>query len=186
LYSADGAAILDFGHTAIKRAVAICSGARGLDGLRLLEPVPTSTLASKPSASAATSEIEEIGRRVAMEITTTWKEAQALTGEEGLSTEIVCSVACYLQNGQPYPESTGTYAALRELSPDLGGWLSEQVSSQLGRAVDVRLIHDGTAAARAYPGATGLAVIMFGTALGVGFSSAPNELRELSPDFAVR
>jgi hypothetical protein len=50
----------------------------------------------------------------------------------------------------------------------------------------VALIHDGTAAARAYAGEMRAAVITLGTALGVGFPPTSGGLRPIASFFAVR
>jgi hypothetical protein len=176
------AAVLDFGHTSIKRAAALYSGGERLDGLTLLKPLASPDVASHGS----TLEIEQLGRRVADVIASTWLEVQSIAGHHPLSPEVVCSVACYLRDGQPYPESTGTYAALRALSPSIARWLSGQVSVYVGSDIKVTLVHDGTAAGRAYAGEPNAAVIMFGTALGVGFAAQDVQLCEMSPTFAVR
>ncbi|HMA33648.1 MAG TPA: hypothetical protein VKY74_04130 [Chloroflexia bacterium] len=80
--------------------------------------------------------------------------------------------------------SCGAYAQLHTLTDNLGAWLAQQISRRIGRAVAVELVHDGTAAARAYAGAPRTAVIMLGTALGVGFApEAP--LGPVAPDLDV-
>jgi hypothetical protein len=179
---ASTAVVLDFGHSTIKRAMACYSGIR-LDYLHLLDSVA----ASVPEVSGATSGLsaEEVGRRVAHQIARTWQEVQALTGDDALSRAIICSLACYLKNGQPYPGATGLYGPLGILSRNLAGWLSRQVSDLVNAAVEVRLVHDGTAAARAYS-EEDLAVILFGTALGVGFASSGESLMAVSDEFRIR
>jgi hypothetical protein len=180
---ASRAAVLDFGHSAIKRAIASYSGAR-LHGLRLLDPIPALVLEPGDSGEASALSPDEIGRRIAHQIAGTWQEVRFLTGDEALSPTIICSMACYLKNGQPYPGASGLYGALEVLSPNLAGWLSHEVSDLLNTPVEVRLIHDGTAAAMAY-GEENLAVILFGTALGVGLSSSGARLMALSDEFRV-
>lgn len=83
------------------------------------------------------------------------------------------SLAAYIDpNGHPYPNSTGGYAALHTVAPNLQTALADAVSEKVGRAITARLIHDGTAAATVYPGR---AVLVFGTAIGFGASPAiPN------------
>lgn len=84
--------------------------------------------------------------------------------------QAIVSVAAYIApNGHPYPNSVGGYAGLQTLAPNLQQALAEAVSTRLKRPTAVRLLHDGTAAATAYPG---FPVIVFGTAIGVGIHPA--------------
>jgi hypothetical protein len=168
------AVVLDFGQTSIKRAVAVFSGNR-LKRLNLLEPLP---------AFGTTTELQELGDLVVEAIALTWLEARG-RGDEAISQEVTCSVACYLKEGHPFLGSTGAYANLRELSYNLACWLSKEVSGRLKREIAVQLLHDGTAAGRGYPATSFTPVIMFGTALGVGFSSSQSGLLEVSPGFSV-
>ena len=171
------AVVLDLGHTSVKRAVAYYSTGM-VTGLQLMQPLATSTLTPGRTAT------DVDGRKVAEGLAETWRVASRLTGP-GLASEMVCSIACYLFDGQPYPNSHGAYASLRDLSPNLAEWLSREVSARLNRPVSVRLLHDGTAAASIYGGSRNTAVIMLGTALGVGFTSSSTRLLPLSSDFAV-
>jgi hypothetical protein len=94
--------------------------------------------------------------------------AQTILGSSSAAsiTHAIVSVAAYIApDGHPYPNSTGGYAGLQTLAPNLQQALAEAVSEKVGRTISLRLLHDGTAAATAYPGR---AVIVFGTAIGVG------------------
>jgi hypothetical protein len=88
-------------------------------------------------------------------------------------------------DGQPAAYDRGIYAQLRAISDNLGRWLSQNVSQRVGIRVEINLLHDGTAAARTYAGMAHAAVIMLGTALGVGFPPRTDELRPISPAFQV-
>ena len=57
--------------------------------------------------------------------------------------------------------------------------LSRQVSTALDTSIRITLLHDGTAAAAAYAGQQSAAVIMMGTALGVGFPGDDRKLRRI-------
>ncbi len=67
----------------------------------------------------------------------------------------------------------------------LDRWLAARLSERMEQPVESTLLHDGTAAARAYGEAAHTAVIMLGTALGIGFPTGAAALRSLSPAFAV-
>lgn len=55
----------------------------------------------------------------------------------------------------------------------------------MSSGLDVRLLHDGTAAASAMAGEAHAAVITLGTALGVGFPPGAGSCRPLAPGFLV-
>jgi hypothetical protein len=80
---------------------------------------------------------------------------------------LAVSVACYLEGGRRCADR-GLYANL----PDLGGngW-RRHLRDLFGRSMSVGIVHDGTAAAAAVPrgGTRPDAVLVLGTALGIGF-----------------
>ena len=69
--------------------------------------------------------------------------------------------------------------------PALADWLAEPIGERTDRDLRVSLVHDGTAAARAYAGVERAAVVTMGTALGVGFSPPAEMVRPLAPDGAL-
>ena len=80
----------------------------------------------------------------------------------------------------------GAYYQLRHITDHLQTALAQRVSDRLGEPIEVLLLHDGTAAATAYAGMEDTAVVMLGTALGIGFP--PREqgyLRPIGADFCV-
>jgi hypothetical protein len=158
------AAVLDCGGTAIKRGVAhYAEGA--LLGVRLLPSLPAQVLSlrSLPPLEQAAALAPVLVEALAA----TWREVAELGGP--VAPVLTASIAAYIVDNQPMDYQRGAYAELRLLSPNLGAWLGEQVSAAVGQAVTVQLIHDGTAAARVYAGQPHTAVILLGTALGVGF-----------------
>jgi hypothetical protein len=158
------AGVLDFGGTAIKRARATYTAGR-LTGLQPLPPLPVHVLTLLPLPVAE--QIAVLSQRMVDALVATW---QAVAGQEEPPTPVlVASIACYLIDNQPMAYQAGPYSELRALSPNLGAWLAAQVSAHIGQPLSVQLIHDGTAAARVYAGTPHSAVIMLGTALGVGF-----------------
>ena len=169
------ASVFDFGQSVIKRALAVyAEGA--LVALRLLPPLPARHTA--PDEIGA-----EQARRLAEHMTATIGETWGSVGRHGPrhAPVIVASLAAYARDGQPLPRQGGPYAMMHVLSDNLARWLSERASDRIGRAIEVTLLHDGSAAARTYAGAEQAAVIMLGTAIGVGFPPAPAGLRPLAP-----
>lgn len=77
---------------------------------------------------------------------------------------VVISVAAYLRHGEP-DDQRGAYGALR--------------SHDLKRAP--LWVHDGTAAGRAVASTSPTAVVMLGTAIGVGFAPHPSTVRAVAP-----
>ena len=81
---------------------------------------------------------------------------------------VVIGVAAYLRGGEP-DDRRGVYGALR--------------SDHIGRSVI--WIHDGTAAGRAVATSEPTAVVMLGTALGVGFAPDSGLVRPVAPRLRV-
>jgi hypothetical protein len=77
------------------------------------------------------------------------------------------------------------YARLHAFTANLGDWLGARVAERTGRPCRVQVLHDGTAAAQACAGSDNAAVIMLGTALGVGFPSRARQVWPLAPSFSV-
>lgn len=118
---------------------------------------------------------------VARAIARTFEEAVG----QGLSPgeDVMLSVAGYVQDGRIL---TGQYTCLctneaGRPASDARPLISKAVQERTGRAFRVHLIHDGTAAAAVYAGHPNTAVIMLGTALGIGFAPASDSgLRKLA------
>jgi hypothetical protein len=95
--------------------------------------------------------------------------------------DLMLSVAAYVRGGRLL--GNGLYASLNALADDARSLLADAVHAQTGRAVRVHLIHDGTAACTLYARAPNAAVIVVGTALGIGFPPATDfDLRPLAPN----
>lgn len=110
----------------------------------------------------------------------------ALQAHPDASAALAISVAAYVRDGQPLLAQRGIYMRLAHLAGRAEDEIAARVTAQSGRQVGVKLVHDGSAAALAYAGSAGTAVLMIGTALGVGF--APEDagaLHPLAPDFRV-
>lgn len=181
--SSTAALVLDFGGTAVKRAVAIYANGT-LTGLRRLHPQPAPRLAAPDSASPA--DVERLATALADILADAWREAAALA--HPLSPRVVISLAAYIRGGRPLARQGSVYAQLHHLPISAARWLSRAVSASVGTPIEVVLLHDGTAAARAYAGAIGAdhtAVILLGTALGVGFPPPVRGLLPIASDLDV-
>lgn len=110
----------------------------------------------------------------------------ALQARPEASEIVAISMAAYVHNGQPLLAQRGIYMRLAHLDRRAEDEIAARMMAQSGREVRVKLVHDGSAAALAYGGSANTAVLMIGTALGIGF--APEDagaLRPLAPDFRV-
>jgi hypothetical protein len=97
------------------------------------------------------------------------------------ATDIMISIAAYVQGGRLL--GNGIYAQMHFLADDIRPVLARAVFDRTGQPVRIHLIHDGTAAAAVHAGERNSAVIIVGTALGVGFPPAEtNDLRPLRLD----
>lgn len=164
--------VFDFGQTAVKRAIAHGPIAHTATRLELLPslPTPCSNITFSRAAAAAAHTHD----RLLDIVTETWTAVTA--SGVALSSHIAIVLACYLLDGQPRPEDWGCYGRLQHFGPHLQTYLSQQLSRRLRRPIQVRLLHDGQAAAMPFAGQKHTAVITFGTALGIGF---PPEIDDL-------
>jgi hypothetical protein len=81
--------------------------------------------------------------------------------------DMMLSVAAYVRDGRPL--GNGLYAQMGVLAADTQRLLADAVAGRTGKRVRAHLIHDGTAAAALHAGEANTAVIIVGTALGIGF-----------------
>ena len=162
------AAVLDCGHTAVKRAVALADE-RGLRRLLRLPACPTAALGDQPSPQA-------LARFVADCVFSTLEAAHAHGEPDGL---VRLSVASYVRGGQPI-SPRGLYGRLPVQR------LLAEVRARAGDPFDVRLGHDGTLAAAGLPAPGASAgVIVVGTYLGSGFPPPPDTLLHVASDFTI-
>ncbi len=95
------------------------------------------------------------------------------------AAEVMLSVAAYVRGGELL--GNGMYAQMMDLTGDTRDvrvLLSGALASR-GECVRIHVIHDGTAAAAFHAGAANSAVLVVGTAIGVGFP--PPTDREVRP-----
>lgn len=151
------ACVLDFGGSMVKRAVAHYT-AGAMSRLDIREPLPSDFPSGGDSPALVFERMADI-------------IAQAYGGAD--APTIPVSIAAYTdERGQPQTAQGGVYAQLAQLTPDVPAAFSQAVGERLGRQVEVRLLHDGTAAALFYAPMDGAAVVMLGTALGSGYPVA--------------
>jgi hypothetical protein len=150
--------------------------------LRCLPSHPTGWESIEQASDDPLQQADQLLGHMVSVITNTWRSA-------GLSpaSPILASVAAYVQDGHPLPAPHhGGYVQLRCITDNLQTELAQRVGAELGEAVDVSLVHDGTAAATTYAGASNAAVITVGTALGVGFPPPADGLMGLNANLAIR
>jgi len=146
----EAVAVADLGHSRIKTAVAE-RHAGTLAGLRRL-----ATYGAPTSASA-----DEVEGAVAAALIPAVEEA---TASGAAHVRLVISVASFIQNGLPADDGQGIYGSLARRTQAL----LHRIEVATGVTVDLRYLHDGTAAASASTTANS-ATITAGTWLGVGF-----------------
>ena len=168
---AEVAAVADFGGTQAKRGLA----AYGPDGsLQSLEVLPSRSVAAL-NAPGKTAELAACMVETLAETLRLIPEGQALV------PKLLVCLAAYVQDGKPLNLQRGGYYALNKLSGDISAWFSEQVSQSSGRVMEVEFLHDCDAAAVALAGRQRAAVVMLGSALGVGFVPLEEAYRKVSP-----
>ena len=172
----------DCGQSFVKRACAVYADGH-LARLHPLAPVPiravTAAIGDDPTAAL----VRDLGARLVAVMADTWQRARAAGWHPDPLLRV--SIASYVRDGQPLPRRGGPYAPLHTLAPRLDQWLAARLQDRLGHPLEVGLLHDSSAAARAVPRDPHAAVIMLGTALGVGFPPAAPSLRPVAADFAV-
>ncbi len=153
----------DFGQTWVKRA-RFDFAAAGPPQARVLPPTPTDWLFHNDPLAATAYSGEEVLGLVADVL------AETFMATDGAAEALILSVAAYVEGGRLL--GNGIYARMSALAADVRPLLVEAVRARTGRALPLALIHDGTAAATLHAGAAHTAVIVVGTALGVGFPQA--------------
>jgi hypothetical protein len=178
----DSAVVLDFGSTVIKRAWVAFEN----DQIAELHGLPSRLVewTSFRSYDAATPE-QAIGliRGMALMIAQAWRDARTV-GTSLAATIPVC-VAAYVKDGNPMTAQAGIYMQTNLVADNLEDELGRRVSTELGRPITIKLLHDGTAAAATYAGETRTAVITVGTALGIGFPGEAAGLRAIGGELIV-
>jgi hypothetical protein len=177
-------AVLDFGHTSVKRGIV-----RLVDGqvvsLEVLEPAPTpcDVLIDRDPQPAM------ILRRwdaMASAMERTWRALVPADRDGGTQVVLGVSLGTYLDNGQPPADDPGCYGSLRLLSPNLAEFARADLARRLRRPVHMVMLGDGDAAAASQAGAGRMAVLTLGTAIGLGFAPPAAGMRPLAAGLTVR
>jgi hypothetical protein len=168
---------MDFGHTRVKRA-----GVDLADGTLVRLRRHDSLLTDLEWLGQGRAPNPDTGRQVLAFIADAVSQTWAACRADGQPPErdVMLSVAAYVQGGRLL--GNGLYANLSTLADDVRPLLAQAIAARVpdGAAeVQVHLIHDGTAACAVHAGVPHAAVILVGTALGIGFP--PSETRGLRP-----
>ena len=102
-----------------------------------------------------------------------------------LAPTILCSVAAYVEDREPVRMDRGAYTSLHRLAPDLRAWFNARIREATGRPVEIEFVHDCDVAACALAGRPNAAVLMLGSALGVGFVPPAEGYRALAERFTL-
>lgn len=160
--------LFDFGQTKIKRMIAV-HRAEGEDAEYTLIDLPSHKSIDMDwyveDEDERRHQAEELHAHIVESIIDTYREA---TRYGTIRWEIIISIASYVIDGKVNDARSG-YAKLFMLSDNYAGYLAKALEDRLDRTINVRLVHDGTAAALYYKGAKNAVCITAGTALGVGF-----------------
>ena len=156
--------VFDFGHTRAKRGcIRIENGV--ITELLELSPMPVdiSWLDTFPQHNP------ESGLEVLDFISTVVADTRTACLAQGFGPgpDLMLVVAAYVEGGQLL--GNGLYTNLNQLAADARPLLEQAIRSRSKQNARVQIIHDGTAAAATHAGEPNAAVILVGTALGVGF-----------------
>jgi hypothetical protein len=172
------AAVFDFGGTKAKSGIALFDRSGALCRLRVLPPRDLGDLTwGEKTAELGAAMVDMI--------------AQAIRDADpsfALSPTIMCSVAAYVEDGEPVRMDRGAYTRLHRLAPDIRAWLCARIGAAVGTprgAVEIAFLHDCDVAACALAGRPDAAVLMLGSALGVGFVPLAAGYRPLAEGFGL-
>jgi len=161
---------LDCGHTLVKRACFLLADGV-IQAVRSYRPLAVDWQElGEPGDTAP-----HRGKSVLSFVTNAIAHTRTECVADGLQPEgdIMLSVAAYVEQGRLL--GNGIYAQMMALTKDARTLLSASIERSIGEKTRVHLIHDGTAAAALHAGESDTAVIIIGTALGVGFPPADDK-----------
>jgi len=169
---AGDAMVFDFGHTRAKRGC-VCIENDAITDLLDLSPMPVEI----PWLDTFPPHNPESGREVLDFISTVVADTRTECLAQGFEPghDLMLVVAAYVEGGRLL--GNGLYANLNQLTADARPLLEQAIQSRTKQNARVQLIHDGTAAAATHAGEPNTAVILVGTALGVGFP--PEDRKDL-------
>lgn len=162
----DSAAVLDFGQTNLKRCIIKKKNGDISEIIKLpTKPSMHMELDTSDSTENCARAIE-LHRYLTNVAADTCKEALA---SGVLHDKVIISIANYTVGNKLYRDRGG-YAKLFNISEEYGSLLSHDLSSNLHRQIDVRLLHDGTAIGLYFSDVPDSVCLSLGTAFGVGFT----------------
>jgi hypothetical protein len=178
----------DLGQTSIKRAI-VHSHRGELTQLDWLPSAPVPWRWRNSPDAARDIDAGEVLDLVSRSVAEGYRQAMSRLEASGPSTrlltrDVAMSIAAYVRGGALL--GNGIYAQMSQLGEDVRSLIAAGVAEMVGWRPAPRVIHDGTAAAALHAGTRNGAVIVIGTALGVGFPPATGQgLRWISSDFVV-
>ena len=156
--------VLDMGQTNFKRALVRKRGGE------ISEFVPLESLPSLHMRNIFDSDKQRLGSAVELHryLVKSISGSFRSVDRSDLSETILISIANYTHDG--FLDSVrGGYSKLSMLGAPYSKVLEEDLSSELHKAIRVRLIHDGTATAMYFSDIENAVCVTMGTAFGVGF-----------------
>lgn len=176
-----GALVLDFGSSFVKRAYALYAD-DALVELAALPPLPS----PRDTLGWMTDDGEALQGLIEAMLTAFLDSLHSVFTRDLVAVRVIpTSVAAFVQHGQVAERQGGKYRLLREVSDNAERFFSAAISARLGVPVEIRLLHDGSAAAAAYAGEADTAVLILGTSLGVGFAPPAGKLRRVQTPLAI-
>ena len=176
-----GVVVADFGGTGAKSGFAVFDEQSTLQALHVRPAYDIAGIANGTQTAAVGAAMQEVLTRA----------YRAASQNGAVNRHVVCSIAAYVdEQGQPVRLGWGTYTQLHTLAqtPHVSAWLARQLSDELGTPIDLTFIHDCEVAAVTYAGLeppASTAVVMLGTAMGVGFVPEGTTYRPIAGTFAV-
>lgn len=157
--------VFDFGQTNLKRSIIKKSGGE-IVSVEMLENLPSEFMqpmtAKDELAQATAKKLNSYLIKCIYETISHAKKSDEISGE------VIISIANYVSDGCLNGERGG-YAKLRSLCKNYGEYLENELSGMLRTEINIRLIHDSTAAAIYFKDYKDSVCITIGTAFGVGF-----------------
>ena len=173
--SSGAAAVFDFGSSRAKRGIAVYDREGALCLLRVLPPRDLGDLTRGKKT-------DELGAEMVAIMAETIRAVEpSLT----LTPTVLCSVAAYVEDGEPVRLRRGAYTTLHLLAADLRTWFNAQIQAAAGRPVEIEFVHDCDVAACALAGRPNAAVLMMGTGLGIGFVPPAEGYRPQTEQFTL-
>ena len=176
-----GVVVADFGGTTAKSGIAVFDAQSTLQALEVRPVYDLAGISDGTQAAAIVAAMQKVITRA----------YRAASQRLAVPPHVVCSIAAYLdEQRQPVRVGWGTYSQLstHAQTAHVSVWLARQLGDALGRPIDLTFVRDCEVAAVTYAGRTppgSTAVVMLGTALGVGFVPEGTACRRMARTFTV-